>query len=109
VTRALRDEEIADDYEARTGEVILELFARLGVDPLHVPAALVASHGPFTWGTDADDAVTNAVALELVATMAARTMALAPSIEPIGPALQRRHFSRKHGPDAYYGQGPGRG
>lgn len=106
VTRALRAEEIAGDYEAATGDVIVETLDRLGLDPVGMPAALVASHGPFVWGADAIGAATNAVALELVAAMAARTLALEPSVAPIGDDLRARHFGRKHGPGAYYGQPP---
>ncbi|MBA2718577.1 MAG: L-ribulose-5-phosphate 4-epimerase AraD [Chloroflexi bacterium] len=105
VTRRLTDEEIDGDYERETGVVIGETIAALGFDPLHMPAALVASHGPFTWGSDAADAVTTAIALEAVAAMAHRTLALDPRTEPIGNSLLGRHFRRKHGPDAYYGQG----
>ena len=104
VTRALDEEEIAGPYEAATGDVIAETILALGLDPLHMPAALVASHGPFTWGIDAADAVTNAIALEAVAAMAHRTLAIDPAAAPIAPALLERHFSRKHGPAAYYGQ-----
>jgi L-ribulose-5-phosphate 4-epimerase len=104
VTRQLTADEIAGDYERETGEVIVETLSGLGLDPLHMPAALVASHGPFTWGADPAEAVTNAVALEVVAAMAWRTFALAPTVEPISEALAARHFGRKHGPDAYYGQ-----
>jgi L-ribulose-5-phosphate 4-epimerase len=104
VTRALMDAEIEGDYERETGVAIGETIESLGLDPLHMPAALVASHGPFTWGTDAADAVTNAIALEAVAAMAHRTLALETHAPTIGEALRRRHFRRKHGPDAYYGQ-----
>jgi L-ribulose-5-phosphate 4-epimerase len=99
-------DEIAGDYERFTGEVIVETLSGLDTDPLDMPAALVASHGPFTWGRDASDAVRNAIALEAVAAMAHRTHALRGWDEPdeIDPALLRRHFSRKHGPGAYYGQ-----
>ena len=69
-----------------------------------MPAVLVASHGPFTWGVDAADAVNNAIALETVASMAAGTVALNPDVEPMTDYLRERHFRRKHGPDAYYGQ-----
>jgi L-ribulose-5-phosphate 4-epimerase len=72
-----------------------------------MPAALVVSHGPFTWGGDPAEAVTNAVALEAVASMAWRTLALAPAIGSIDEALLARHFGRKHGPNAYYGQPDG--
>jgi L-ribulose-5-phosphate 4-epimerase len=104
VTRALTEGEIAGDYEGSTGEVIVETFEGLGLGALDMPATLVASHGPFAWGADPAEAVTNAVALEVVAAMALRTLALEPSIGPIADALLARHFGRKHGPGAYYGQ-----
>lgn len=104
VTRELTAAEIAGDYEALTGEVIVETLARLQAGALDMPAALVASHGPFTWGRDAAEAVTNAVALEAVAALAYRTLALDGSRGPIAHELLGRHFSRKHGPGAYYGQ-----
>ena len=104
ITRPLTDAEIAGDYERETGEVIAECIAQLGIEPLRMPAALVLSHGPFTWGADAADAAANAATLEIVAAMAWRTLALGPDTQPIGPALCGRHFSRKHGPAAYYGQ-----
>jgi L-ribulose-5-phosphate 4-epimerase len=104
VTRALTDAEIDGEYEHETGAVIVETFRDAAIDPVHVPAALVASHGPFVWGTDPADAVRNAIALEAVAAMAYRTIAIAADVERIGEPLQRRHFLRKHGPDAYYGQ-----
>jgi L-ribulose-5-phosphate 4-epimerase len=104
VTRSLRANEILGDYEAETGEVIVETFDRLELDPLAMPGVLVLSHGPFAWGADPAEAVANAEALEVVAAIASRTLALAPDTEPIADALTTRHFSRKHGPDAYYGQ-----
>jgi L-ribulose-5-phosphate 4-epimerase len=104
VTRALTATEIEGEYERQTGEVVVETFARLGLDPLETPAALVASHGPFTWGIDVAHAVEHAIALEAVAAMALRTELLQPGVEPIGDDLLRRHFLRKHGPGAYYGQ-----
>lgn len=104
VTRPLTEAEIAGDYERETGEVIVETFEKLRLDPLHMPGVLVGAHGPFTWGADAARAVTNAVALEAVAAMALRTLLLCPDPEPIGDALLARHFRRKHGPNAYYGQ-----
>jgi L-ribulose-5-phosphate 4-epimerase len=102
VTRQLSPEEIDGDYERLTGEVIVEAFAEL--DPLARPAALVASHGPFAWGPDVDTAVENAIALEATAATAAWTELLRAGAGPIGDDLRRRHFSRKHGPAAYYGQ-----
>jgi L-ribulose-5-phosphate 4-epimerase len=104
VTRPLTDREIAGDYERETGEVIAETIGRLGIDPLRMPAVLVLSHGPFTWGGDPAEAAANAATLEIVAAMAWRTLALVPTMPPIGAALSARHFSRKHGPHAYYGQ-----
>lgn len=104
VTRPLRREEIEGDYERLTGDAIVEEFARLDLDPLACPAALVASHGPFAWGAGVVEAVENAVALEAVAASALRTVLLRPEAEPIGDDLRARHFGRKHGPAAYYGQ-----
>ena len=103
VTRALTDDEIRGDYEERTGDAIVETLEGIGVDPLELPAALVASHGPFVWGADAAQAAENAIALEAVAAMAYRTILLQPEATPIEEALLERHFRRKHGPDAYYG------
>jgi L-ribulose-5-phosphate 4-epimerase len=104
VTRSLRPDEIRGDYEAETGEVIVETLRELELDPLAMPAALVVSHGPFTWGPDPAAAVAHAETLEAVATLATRTLALDPDTDPIDDVLATRHFSRKHGPDAYYGQ-----
>jgi L-ribulose-5-phosphate 4-epimerase len=104
VTRQLTREEIAGDYEAQTGEVIVELFQAAGLDPLENPAAIVASHGPFTWGVDAAQAVDHAIALEAVAASAFRATQLRPNVPAIGDDLRMRHFRRKHGPSAYYGQ-----
>jgi L-ribulose-5-phosphate 4-epimerase len=104
VTRPLTRAEIEGEYERLTGEVVVEALARRGLDPLAMPAALVASHGPLVWGTDAAEAVENAVALEAVAAAAYRTELLRPGVKPIGDDLLRRHFLRKHGPGAYYGQ-----
>lgn len=106
VSRAMSQLEIDGAYERETGAVIVETFRELGLDPLEMPAVLVASHGPFTWGRDVADAVANAVALEAVAALAHRTFALAPNTEAISNALLRRHHLRKHGPGAYYGQPP---
>ena len=106
VTRQLGDAEIAGDYEGATGAVIVETLAGIGLGPAEMPAVLVASHGPFTWGRDPADAVDNAILLELVAEMASRTVALDPAVEPIGSSLLERHFQRKHGTGAYYGQRP---
>jgi L-ribulose-5-phosphate 4-epimerase len=104
VTRRLEPAEIAGDYERLTGEAIVEAFAQLELDPLERPAALVAGHGPFAWGPDVAQAVETAVALEAVAAAAFRTELLRPDAEPIDADLRRRHFRRKHGDAAYYGQ-----
>lgn len=101
VTRELTDDELGDDYERRTGEAIVETVAS---DPLEIPAVLVASHGPFAWGADTEAAVENAIALEVVAESSFRTELLRPGVEQVRPALLDRHFLRKHGPGAYYGQ-----
>jgi L-ribulose-5-phosphate 4-epimerase len=101
-TRPLRPEEITADYEANTGRVIIETCA--GADPLHVPAVLVAGHAPFSWGRNAKEAVENAVILEHVARLASETIAIVPGAAGIPEALLSKHFLRKHGPDAYYGQ-----
>jgi L-ribulose-5-phosphate 4-epimerase len=104
VTRELRDDEILGEYERLTGNVVVETFESRSIDPVGVPAVLVGSHGPFTWGEDAAAAVENAVALELVAELALRTTVLDATSEPIRDALLERHFRRKHGTGAYYGQ-----
>jgi L-ribulose-5-phosphate 4-epimerase len=106
VTRHLRDEEIAADYEAHTGAVIVERFGAGDLDPLRTPAALVARHGPFAWGESVDAAFENALALEAVARMALDTEWLRPTVAPLDEPLLKRHFERKHGPAAYYGQPP---
>jgi L-ribulose-5-phosphate 4-epimerase len=101
-TRALSRKEIRDDYELNTGRVIVEAFKNL--DPLEHPAVLVASHGPFAWGRDANDAVHNAVVLEFAARMASETLRINPRTKPMTRDLLDKHFLRKHGPDASYGQ-----
>ncbi len=100
-TREMTPEEIAADYAAQTGGVIVERFRTL--DPQTMPAVLVACHGPFTWGANADEAVHNAVVLEEAAFMAWHTIGLGKS-EPIAQALLDKHYLRKHGANAYYGQ-----
>ena len=103
--RGLTEEEIAGEYELNTGKVIVEGFSADGVDPVAVPACLVRNHGPFSWGKDAAQAVYHAVVLEEVAKMATRTRALDSAAGPAPQYLQDKHYMRKHGPNAYYGQG----
>ena len=103
--RPLTRDEVEGAYEHETGMVIAATLEGLGLDPLEMPAILVASHGPFTWGADAGQAAENAVALEVVAAMAAGTLALDPDARPVDQFLLDRHYNRKHGPGAYYGQG----
>ena len=107
-TRELTAEETAGDYEANTGLVIAECFTQRGIDPAAVPGVLVCSHGPFAWGADASRAVYHAVVLETVADMALKTLALDPAAAMPGYILDK-HYLRKHGPDAYYGQENGNG
>jgi L-ribulose-5-phosphate 4-epimerase len=102
-TRALTDGEIDGEYEQMTGDVIVEAFA--GLNPLAVPGVLVKSHGPFTWGLTAHDAVNNAVVLEEVAKIATLSRRWKTDIAPVGQALLDKHYLRKHGENAYYGQG----
>lgn len=102
VTRPLTNEEIADAYELETGNVIVE--AMRGIDPAAMPAILVNEHGPFTWGKNADEAVYHAAVLEEAAMMAWHTLQLAPEAR-LNPALLDKHYLRKHGRNAYYGQG----
>jgi len=101
-TRLLNPAEIKNDYEANTGKVIVDTFKKK--NPLHHPAVLVASHGPFTWGRDVADAVHNAGILEFIARLASETLRLNPKTQPMPSALLDKHFLRKHGPNAYYGQ-----
>ena len=102
LTRPLRDLEIYKDYEKHTGRVIVERFAE--IDPLDFPGVLVDDHGPFTWGPTPMQAVDTAIALEAFARMAALTFALDPEAAPVSDHILKKHFTRKHGPDAYYGQ-----
>ncbi|MCQ5385442.1 L-ribulose-5-phosphate 4-epimerase [Hungatella hathewayi] len=100
--RNLTPEEIEEGYEKNTGLVIIETFR--GKDPVHVPAVLCKKHGPFTWGKDAAGAVHNAVVLEEIAKMNFVTEMLNRDAEPAPQSMQDKHFMRKHGPNAYYGQ-----
>jgi len=101
-TRPLTAKEIKDDYEANTGRVIVNTFKDL--DPMQHPAVLVPSHGPFTWGRDVNEAVHNASVLEFVARLASETLLINLKTRPMQSVLLDKHFLRKHGPKAYYGQ-----
>ncbi|MDE7188247.1 MAG: class II aldolase/adducin family protein, partial [Lachnospiraceae bacterium] len=103
--RCLNAEEIEEAYEKNTGLLIVGEFARMGKDPVAVPAVLCKNHGPFAWGKDAHEAVHNAVVLEEVAKMAYRAETIEARIQPAPVELQDKHYYRKHGANAYYGQG----
>jgi len=103
-TRLLKPAEIKNDYEANTGAVIVDTFKKLKFDPMQHPAVLVASHGPFTWGKDVADAVHNAGVLEFIAQLASETLKINPKLKPMQSVLLDKHFLRKHGVNAYYGQ-----
>ena len=98
--------EINGEYEKETGKVIIEKINELNIDPLDCPGILVAKHGPFTWGATVEDAVKHAELLEYIARLAWLAISINLDAKPISNALLNKHFSRKHGPDAYYGQDP---
>lgn len=100
-TPDMTESEVKGEYELETGNVIVRRFE--GLNPVHTPGVLVKNHGPFTWGKDADEAVYNAVVLEQVAKMASISFGINPALT-MNPLLIEKHFSRKHGPGAYYGQ-----
>jgi len=102
LTRLLAESEVAEDYERNTGKIIVERLA--GLDPLEHPAVLVAGHGPFIWGRTPAESVETALALERVAKMAFGTLLLENRLPPLDGYLQDKHYERKHGPEAYYGQ-----
>jgi len=102
-TRAMTPEEIGGEYEKETGKVIIETFG--GSDPMDIPAVLVKSHGPFAWGTDAANAVHNAVVLEEIAFMNYHAISINPRAGRMQQELLDKHYFRKHGENAYYGQG----
>ena len=103
-TRILTERQTAGKYEADTGLAIVERFREGEIDPKYMPVVLVANHGPFAWGPDAHDAVHNAAVLELVARMAMLSLQIDPKLPPMPQHLLDKHFFRKHGPGAYYGQ-----
>jgi len=102
VTRYLRQKEVREDYEGNTGKVIIERFA--ASNPLEMPAVLVAGHGPFCWGRSPLEAVENNLILERVSKIALATLLANPEKKPLPDYILRKHYQRKHGPDAYYGQ-----
>jgi L-ribulose-5-phosphate 4-epimerase len=103
-TRLMKPAEIKQNYEANTGAVIVETFRKQKLDPLQHPAVLVASHGPFTWGKSVPDAVHNASVLEFIARLNSETLRINPKAKPMQSVLLDKHFLRKHGANAYYGQ-----
>ena len=105
-TDAMTEAEVKGDYELETGNVIVKRIKDGGINPVHTPGVLVKNHGPFSWGKDADNAVYNAVVMEQVAKMAYISFTLNPWTT-MNPLLVEKHFSRKHGPNAYYGQKKG--
>ena len=102
--RHLTTEEIDEDYEKNTGKVIIEELTNRGIEPLHTPGIVCASHGPFTWGKNPAQAVYHAVVLEEVSKMAVYTRQIKGDAAPAPQNIQDKHFLRKHGPNAYYGQ-----
>lgn len=104
ICRTLTQEEVGRDYEGITGEAIVDCFRSQNIDPLQVPAVLQAYHAPFTWGKSPLEAVDNSIALEICAQMALLGTSLNPSLTPLPKHLLIKHFLRKHGPGAYYGQ-----
>ena len=104
-TRLMTDDEIKNNYELNTGKVVVEEFEKRHIDPNQMPGVLVHSHGPFTWGKDPFDAVHNSVVLDTLAKMALKTININKDVGSMQRELLDKHFLRKHGPGAYYGQG----
>lgn len=104
-TRLMTEDEIKDNYELNTGKVVVEEFKNRKIDPNQMPGVLVHSHGPFTWGKDPFDAVHNSVVLDTLAKMALKTISINEDVGSMQRELLDKHFLRKHGPGAYYGQG----
>jgi L-ribulose-5-phosphate 4-epimerase len=102
LTRLLTKKEVGECYERNTGKIIVERFHKL--DPMNLPGVLVAGHAPFTWGRNPDDAVINSYILEQIALMTIQTLALNPNIKSLPKFILKKHYQRKHGPKAYYGQ-----
>ncbi|MGQ9463220.1 MAG: L-ribulose-5-phosphate 4-epimerase [Candidatus Fervidibacter sp.] len=104
MTRLLTEEEISENYELNTGKVIVECFRERNLNPTQMPAVLIPHHGVFTWGDDPLKALENAIVLEEVAKLSLYTYSIAPNVSPIPKPILDKHFFRKHGPTAYYGQ-----
>jgi len=104
VTREMTADEVERDYELNTGRVIVERFRQANLDPANVPGVLLASHAPFAWGPTPEKSVENAIVLEFTAQMALAALSLNSTLKPIPRYLLDKHFLRKHGPKAYYGQ-----
>jgi L-ribulose-5-phosphate 4-epimerase len=102
VTRLITENEVREDYERETGKIIVERFAQ--ISPVDTPGVLVAGHAPFAWGKNPADAVNNSLILERIAQMALGSLQLRPTISPLPEYIQEKHYQRKHGPKAYYGQ-----
>jgi L-ribulose-5-phosphate 4-epimerase len=103
-TEYMSEEAVKNNYELETGNLIVETFKKQGKNPLHIPMILVAGHGPFTWGKNAAQSVYHGAVLEEVCKMAHLTLALTPGMEPLPDYIVHKHWERKHGPNAYYGQ-----
>jgi L-ribulose-5-phosphate 4-epimerase len=103
-TEYMSAEAVKNDYELETGNLIVETFRKGGLDPAHTSMVLVAGHGPFTWGGSAAQSVNNAVVLEEICKMTLLTVTIDPLAKPLPEYITRKHWERKHGPDAYYGQ-----
>jgi L-ribulose-5-phosphate 4-epimerase len=103
-TPVMSEEAVKNNYELETGNLIVNTFRDRGIDPLHMPMVLVAGHGPFTWGDSAAKSVYHGAVLEEVCKMAAITIQLDPRAEPLPDYIMRKHWERKHGANAYYGQ-----
>ncbi len=104
VSRPLSEQEINEDYETHSGKVIIETLTQLNRNPQSTPGILLGSHAPFTWGSDIEESVYNAIVLEEVAKMAWLTLQINPQAKPAASYLMDKHYQRKHGPNAYYGQ-----
>ena len=104
LARALTKEELDEGYELNTGNIIIETFKEKGLNPVEIPAVLLAHHAPFTWGKSPMESVKNSIALESCAKMAIDAYSLNPDLEPMPIHILNKHYERKHGPNAYYGQ-----